>query len=1129
MKSKRKILPLLLTAVMIIGLLPATTALADAAGDFDVTGGVLGVDFTYSDGVLTFVNPGDYTVSMLAPGATTGDRIYVNSTSGTKITLNGVNIDVSAISGACAFDIDIVSTVEIAVSGSAPSVLKSGAGKPGIRVVSNVSLTLTGDRTLRVYGGLSGAGIGGGTGENSGVININTSGIIETHGGGNGAGIGGGDGGSNGTVRIYNGDVRAYDGAYGAGIGGGNGGNGGNIYISGGTVLAQSVACGAGIGGGSGGSGTMVDITGGTINALGGPGGTGQGGGAGIGGGAGGGASGNIYISGGTVTASGNGDPGGNGGAGIGGGNYGNAQNITIAGGTVTAIGGQNASGLGGGRWGTESDIYIAPVAGTFLDVYAGAAAPGYRLPGSPFSASTSYEDESEYFHSEAYIPGFTVTGGAIGTDYTYNYSSGILTITSGTAMTVSMTSPGTTTNETIAVAAGVNANITLSGVSIDASGTTGACALKIEDSSTGNVNITLAGDNTLRSGADCAGLQKNGSGAGVGTLTIGGSGSLNANGGSRGAGIGGGSGGSASYITIAGDTLTATGTSGGAGVGGGSDGNASYITIAGGTVTATGTSGGAGVGRGAGGSGSNIFIEPPAAKQMQVHAGTSAGTATELAGSPFLSRTEYRGVHAYFYLVTEPTPELIVTGGVKGTDYTYVSGVLTFTKSGTYTVSMVNPGSTTNNTIVIAAGVNANITLNGVSIDVSDTNNACAFKIEDDSTGNVNLTLTGSNTLISGEFCAGLQKNGVGDGVGTLAIGGTGSLTATGGQGGAGIGGGVYSGVRNITITRGTINATTYGFAAGIGGGYDGDASYINISGGTVNASAQYLGAGIGGGNGGNGSYITISGGTVTAQGGTGSAGIGGGARRAVSGDWDVGSGSHITISGGVVTTYGGGVGIEGGYSGAGIGGGGDIYANGSASYITISGGTVTAVGYIGGAAIGGGNGIAGSNIMIDPPAWYSIEVNVGADSPGAPLAGSPFTTAAAYTGTDRYFYSVGTMTETPVTGLPDEYEMYTGGRVTWEPQPDGGTWDWDASYLSATFNSPATFTALRAGTTIVTYTAGGSQSVIVTIRDSGLPSTGQDFTLAIWLLIAGLCVGLCAISGFVVLRIRLRRKERA
>jgi uncharacterized repeat protein (TIGR02543 family)/LPXTG-motif cell wall-anchored protein len=97
-----------------------------------------------------------------------------------------------------------------------------------------------------------------------------------------------------------------------------------------------------------------------------------------------------------------------------------------------------------------------------------------------------------------------------------------------------------------------------------------------------------------------------------------------------------------------------------------------------------------------------------------------------------------------------------------------------------------------------------------------------------------------------------------------------------------------------------------------------------------------------------------------------------------------------------------------------------------------------------------------------------------------------------------------------TPVTGLPESYTMYTGGRVTWDPTPSGGTWDWDEEFFSATFNSPATFTALKTGTSTITYSINGvSQAVTVTILESELPQTGQSSTV-IWLLVvlAALCV---------------------
>jgi len=97
----------------------------------------------------------------------------------------------------------------------------------------------------------------------------------------------------------------------------------------------------------------------------------------------------------------------------------------------------------------------------------------------------------------------------------------------------------------------------------------------------------------------------------------------------------------------------------------------------------------------------------------------------------------------------------------------------------------------------------------------------------------------------------------------------GTGSLTVSGGTGGAGIGGGDQGTGSNITINGGLVTATGGSSGAGIGGGNYGAGSNITINGGTVMATSNFRGSGIGGGSGKPGSYITINGGTVTAIGG--------------------------------------------------------------------------------------------------------------------------------------------------------------------------------------------------------------------------------------------------------------------
>ena len=255
------------------------------------------------------------------------------------------------------------------------------------------------------------------------------------------------------------------------------------------------------------------------------------------------------------------------------------------------------------------------------------------------------------------------------------------------------------------------------------------------------------------------------------------------------------------------------------------------------------------------------------------------------------------------------------------------------------------------------------NLTLKDVKIDVSDTGSywvegKAALSVQ--GKGNVEIELDGKNELKSGVQRAGLEKN-TSTSTGTLTLkddkeAGSGSLKATGGKYGAGIGGGNYGSGENITITGGRVNATGGWGSAGIGGGNYGHGNYgsgknITIKGGTVTAKGGDCGAGIGGGNGGIGENITITGGRVNAKGGDCGAGIGGG-DGGYGGD---GNGKNITITDGTVTA-------TGGIHGAGIGGG----QEGSGENITITDGTVTATGGIYGAGIGGGQEGSGSNVTV-------------------------------------------------------------------------------------------------------------------------------------------------------------------
>ena len=245
------------------------------------------------------------------------------------------------------------------------------------------------------------------------------------------------------------------------------------------------------------------------------------------------------------------------------------------------------------------------------------------------------------------------------------------------------------------------------------------------------------------------------------------------------------------------------------------------------------------------------------------------------------------------------------------------------------------NSETPTTNTVTIKAEENAtaNVTLDGVNIDTRGTDKAA---VEIQGEGDVVIELDGSNTVQSDWNRAGVEKNtrdpwgtNPGSGNGNLTITDEnethGSLKATGGSKGAGIGGGDGRSGSNITIT-GNAEVTAQGgnYAAGIGGGDDSDGRNITISGNAeVTAIGGIMGAGIGGGNAcGDGSYITIEGNAkVTAKGGDNAAGIGGGESC---------NGSNITITGSAEVT------ATGGSMGAGIGGG--AWSTGSEN-ITVSG----------------------------------------------------------------------------------------------------------------------------------------------------------------------------------------------
>lgn len=292
--------------------------------------------------------------------------------------------------------------------------------------------------------------------------------------------------------------------------------------------------------------------------------------------------------------------------------------------------------------------------------------------------------------------------------------------------------------------------------------------------------------------------------------------------------------------------------------------------------------------------------------------------------------------------------------------------------------------GKSNENTVSVK---DADVTFKDLEIDRSASSTAADGAAVSVS-GNSSIELDGKNTISSGMGHAGIEKA---DDNGTMTIKDdnnvSGSLTANGGFGGAGIGGGNNADGSDITITGGNVTANGGGHAAGIGGGSSsssggGNGSDITISGGNVTANGGTAGAGIGGGDGdnanglnkesdstggGRGSNITISGKNtiVKAEGGAEAAGIGGGR----SGDADT---IEITDS----TVISNGHGSDTGNSGAGIGGGRD----GDGSDISISDSNVSASGGAAGAGIGGGRGGKGENVTISGSSTVSVKHGPGA-----------------------------------------------------------------------------------------------------------------------------------------------------
>ena len=456
-------------------------------------------------------------------------------------------------------------------------------------------------------------------------------------------------------------------------------------------------------------------------------------------------------------------------------------------------------------------------------------------------------------------------------------------------------------------------------------------------------------GDITISGGTVNATSELEGAGIGGGqrgdggTITISG-GTVNAVSKNGGAGVGGGAAGNGGTIRISGGIVTATSKGYGAGVGGGGSNSAGGdITISGGTVSATSEKAGSGIGGGYKGAGGTVAISGPdttvtatgngggydigcGAGDLNGGAGTLDGgslsvtdnaalimnnTGTNVANPEYIncSITDKDGNTVHYdnkgkeVKITEEDGIKIIASEGGEVDYTEGSG-FTLSRNGAYTISGDWSGSLNANqstpkaVITVPDTVTADVTLNGVNIDLTVPYYACAFAVEGN--GTANITLSGSNLLTSASTRAGLEVPENAEC--TITGGSSDTLTATGGY-----------------------------YSAGIGGGENGSGGTIIISGGmvTANGGAGSSGGGIVSNDGGGGGNINITGGVVTATGDAKGAGIGGGGTEEGSG----GSAGTIVINGNTVVF------AATGNNGVPIGGGGNNTNNGEKSGILTGG----------------------------------------------------------------------------------------------------------------------------------------------------------------------------------------------
>lgn len=436
------------------------------------------------------------------------------------------------------------------------------------------------------------------------------------------------------------------------------------------------------------------------------------------------------------------------------------------------------------------------------------------------------------------------------------NVTQGSTTKENDTDTVIKSKDSSTASSNTVTIDAdeGKTVNVTLDNVTINVDEgykygyDSNAYKTAVSVTGSGNTNIELNGNNTLKSGYGHAGLEHNktddsgtltlqdeknddGSAKGSASDTTG---SLTATGGYHSAGIGG-SDKQDGQVTITGGEIIANGGSWGAGIGGGAGnqnavGGDGDVTISGGTITATGGSLGAGIGGGAYGNGT-----------VTVTDGDITAKATGDYGA---------GIGGGFGAIPKDT----LIGG-NGT--VTISGGTITEASGGYMAAGIGSG---------YQGLGT-VTIEGDAVIKNAQGGEAGAGIGSGTYGDSNILIRDNAVIENAESSA--NGAGIGSGQGDLYPDGDGMV--------------IDLTVGNVTIEGNARieNAKSGSGGSGIGGGAVGIGNVIIRGNAQIgNATGGDEGAGIGGGVLGTGD-VTIEGNVTieNAQGGAGAAGIGGGA----------------------------------------------------------------------------------------------------------------------------------------------------------------------------------------------------------------------------------------------------------